>query len=127
MLRLFVSALAFTMLLFIGCPSNPTTTDNASGQIATTTQAGNNAAANDIKAGRLVLRIQNLPSPPGHNEYTKLLQSRCGFTFKMVVGKLSDADAAYNEAMKTEAKRKYGNDIFTRLTAEAKKNFEPGL
>ena len=102
-------------------------TDSDSAETETTTQAGKDAAADDITAGKLVLRSQNLPSPPGHNEYTKLLTDRCGFSFKMVAGKLTDADNAYNEAMMAEARRKYGNDIFSRLKAEAKTNFEQGL
>jgi len=115
------------MLVFIGCTSNPTTTDNESAERETTTEAGKNAAARDIAAGKLVLRSQNLPYPPGHNEYTKLLEDRCGITFKMIAGKLTEADHAYNEAMKSEAKRKYGSDIFVLLEAEAKTNFEQGL
>ena len=132
MLRIHVAALAFTMLVFAGCNSkpttnsNPTTTDNESAEKGTTTEAGKNAAAQDIAAGKLVLRRQNLPYPPGQNKYTKLLKERCGFTFKMISGKLTEVDYAYNEAMESEAKRKYGSDIFVLLTAEAKKNFEQG-
>lgn len=127
MLRIFAAALALTMLVFIGCSSKPTTTDNESTARETTTEAGKNAAAQDIAAGKLVLRSQNVPYPPGHNEYTKLLKERCGFTFKMIRGKLTNGDYAYNEAMESEAKRKYGSDIFVLLKAEAKTNFDQGL
>ena len=127
MLRIFLSALALAMCSFMGCTSSSTMTDSDSAETETTTQAGKDAAADDITAGKLVLRSQNLPSPPGHNEYTKLLTDRCGFSFEMVAGKLTDADNAYNEAMMAEARRKYGNDIFSRLKAEAKTNFEQGL
>jgi len=115
------------MLVFIGCTASCTTSDNVSPERETTAQAGKDAAAHDIAAGKLVLRSQNLPSPPGHKEYTRLLKDRCGFTFNMIAGKLTQADFAYNKAMKAEAKRKYGSDIFTMLEAEAKKNFEQGL
>ncbi len=127
MLRIFVTNLALTMLMFIGCTSKPIATNNESADRETTTQAGKDAAACDIMAGKLVLRSQNLPYPPGENEYTKLLKDRCGFTFKVITGKLTDADDAYNPAMKAEAKRKFGNDIFALLKAEARTNFERGL
>ena len=117
MLRTFVTTLALTTIVLIGCTSN----------LTTTTQAGKDAASRDIMAGKLVLRSQNLPYPPGENEYTKLLKDRCGFTFKVIAGKLTDADDAYNEAMQMEAKRKFGNDIFILLRAEAKANYEQGL
>ena len=125
--RIFVTAVFLTTLLFIGCTSNPTTIDKESPERETTARAGKDAAAHDLTAGKLVLRIQNLPSPPGYNEYTKLLEVRCGFTFKIITGKLTNADAAYNEAMEAEAKRKFGNDIFNLLKAEAKTKFEQGL
>ena len=127
MLRIFISSFALALYSFMGCTSRPTITAIESTETETTTQAGKDAAADDITAGKLVLLSQNLPSPPGHNEYTKLLTDRCGFSFKMVAGKLTDADNAYNESMMAEARRKYGNDIFSRLKAEAKTNFEQGL
>ena len=118
MLRILLSALALAMCSFMGCTSNSTITDSDSAETETTTQAGKDAAADDITAGKLVLLSQNLPSPPGHNEYTKLLTDRCGFSFKMVAGKLTHADNAYNGAMMAEARRKYGNDIFSQLKAK---------
>ncbi len=85
---------------------------------------GKAAATQDIAAGKLILRNQNLPSPPGHAEYTNLLRERCGFTFETVRGPLSDADNAYNAAMKSEARRKFGATIFADLEKEADEQYE---
>ena len=71
-----------------------------------------------------------LPYPPGHNFYVALLEKECGV--KGVVGKPGDTPEdqfikqvqGWNSVMRPEIQRRFGEDIFERLQAEAQRQFQ---
>ncbi|MEY4567561.1 MAG: hypothetical protein RLY14_2531 [Planctomycetota bacterium] len=68
-----------------------------------------------------------IPYPPGYNVYTQLLRERCGVTFDVIeqppIGVSHDIFreeiSGWNTTMEAEITRRFGNDIFKKLSSEA--------
>ncbi|MBC8875274.1 MAG: hypothetical protein H8E44_38110 [Planctomycetes bacterium] len=72
-----------------------------------------------------------LPYPPGHQEYVKLLRERCGVDYevpKLPSGLSEDVFIqevrGWNDTMKAEIRRQFGEGIFGELDEEARKRWE---
>ena len=93
---------------------------------------GINEATEAVAAGVLKLKeYPPLPSPPGHGEYVKLLQQRCGVGYEVssLPPGVPEADfiqevRGWNEVIEAEVKRKHGAGIFEELNEEARKRWE---
>ena len=89
------------------------------------------AARLSIEQDRLLLKeYPPLPYPPGQNFYVELLEKECGV--KSIVGKPGDTPEeqfiqqmrGWNSVMRPEIQRRFGEDIFERLQAEAQRQFQ---
>jgi hypothetical protein len=91
-----------------------------------------NKGVNDAKEAiaRESLQLKEyppIPYPPGYNVYTKLLRERCGVTFDVIeqppIGVSHDIFreeiSGWNTTMEAEITRRFGNDIFKKLSSEA--------
>lgn len=92
------------------------------------------AARLSIEQDRLLLKeYPPLPYPPGQNFYVELLEKECGV--KGIVGKPGDTPEdqfiqqvrGWNSVMRAEIQRRFGEDIFDRLQAEAQRQFRQSL
>jgi hypothetical protein len=72
------------------------------------------------------------PSPPGHAEYTALLREKCGVEYEVISTpdfseELKQEVWGWNETMRAEIKRRFGQDILQQLNDEAKKRWQDRL
>lgn len=126
------SGFVVSMVLVGGCFSEPSKkngdrSSNSGSQ--SSREKGVREAKEAIAAGKLKLKeYPPLPSPPGHNEYVRLLRERCGVEGEVpqLPPGVSERDfiqevAGWNETMRAEIMRKFGNDIFDKLQEEGRK------
>ena len=137
LLRRPVSVVVCALVCVAGCSAKAT--DGSSGRSVVERRSdrdkGGRAAERSIAADILKLReYPPLPYPPGHAEFVKLLRERCGVGWEVVrlpaggssVG-LSQEVQGWNDVMRTEIRRRFGADIFTRLDEEARQQRERSL
>ena len=118
---------AALMVAVPGCLGDPA--EIAKKRAEAAAAKGRADATKAIAAGQLALKqYPPLPDPPGHAEYVKLLQQRCGVvwvTAKLPAGvrpeDFQEEVRSWNEVMEQEIRKQFGAKILAELKAEAQK------
>jgi len=129
--------------LLTGCPSSDQSrqteehlrrTGKDQAQCRLAREKGIREAKAAIADGTLKLKeYPPTPYPPGHGEYTALLRDECGVEYEVVKDpyagpghseELIQEVRAWNETMRAEIMRKFGQDVFQRLHDEVKKRWD---
>ena len=127
---LVVGCFALLVVLNVGCPRPAGGEKQAALENSTKARAKGVAEAREsIAAGKLKLKeYPPLPSPPYHGKYIQLLREKCQVEYEnvKVPQGVTEADfilevRGWNETMESEIKRKFGEEIFDELLAEAQK------
>ncbi len=125
-------ACILTIAFLVGCDTSGQSARSES-DLQSAREKGIREAKAAIADGKLKLKeYPPLPSPPGHNEYAALLRERCGVESEVIstpgLSKaLQQEVSAWNDTMRAEIRRKFGNDIFQQLQDEAKQNWQNKL
>lgn len=115
-----------------GCDSSGNSA-NSESDLQAAREKGIREAKAAIADGKLKLKeYPPLPSPPGRNEYTALLRERCGVESEVISTPdfsraLQQEVSAWNDTMRAEIRRRFGDDIFQQLQDEAKQNWQGKL
>lgn len=121
--RCAIGILIIASLAFAGC----NTPQNDAKAALKGRNKGINEATASIAIGVLLLKeYPPLPAPAWHGDYIKLLNEKCGCGYQVIDApkfseELRDEVNGWNDTMKSELRRRFGDTIIVDLLEEAQK------
>jgi hypothetical protein len=119
--------IAFMIVILAGCDAGPPKGKHEAAGKART--KGVNDATAALAQGTLLLKeYPPLPSPAEHGEFIKLLKEKCNCEYAVISApysvELREEIEGWNDTMRAELRKKFGETIIDDLKTEARKRWE---